>query len=107
VLALAVAVISSSNAIAPHAGESTFPEDGDLNRVDARGPPPLWVTSDFWVPMPPADTLPNAVFIDDPTVASDKRLDGWFLNLFERCAKVCERPAEKLSLPEERATCLP
>ena len=26
--------------------------------------------------MPPADTLPNAAFIDDPAVVSDKRLDS-------------------------------
>jgi hypothetical protein len=35
--------------------------------------------------MPPADTPPNAVFIDDPAVVSDKRLDGWFVDFFEDC----------------------
>jgi hypothetical protein len=35
--------------------------------------------------MPPADTAPNAVFIDDPAVVSDKRLDGWFVSFFEDC----------------------
>jgi hypothetical protein len=40
------------------------------------GPPPLWVTSNSGVPAPPADTAPNAAFIDDPGVVSDKRLDS-------------------------------
>ena len=53
--------------------------------TNAQGPPPLWVTSDSGLPMPPADTSPNALFIDDPAVVSDKRLDGWFLNFFEDC----------------------
>ena len=35
--------------------------------------------------MPPADTAPNALFIDDPAVVSDKRLDGCFLDFFEDC----------------------
>ena len=35
--------------------------------------------------MPPADTAHNALFIDDPAVVSDKRLDGWFLDFFEDC----------------------
>jgi hypothetical protein len=53
--------------------------------TNALGPPPLWVTSDSGVPIPPADTPPNALFIDDPAVVSDKRLDGWFLDFFEDC----------------------
>jgi serine protease AprX len=44
--------------------------------TNAQGPPPLWVTSDSGAPMPPADTLPNAAFIDDPAVVSDKLLDS-------------------------------
>jgi hypothetical protein len=44
--------------------------------TNALGPPPLWVTSNSGVPMPPADTLPTAVHIDDPAVVSDKRLDS-------------------------------
>lgn len=44
--------------------------------TNALGPPPLWVTSDSGVPMPPADSLPNSAFIDDPAVISDKRLDS-------------------------------
>ena len=43
---------------------------------NAQGPPPFWVTSNSGVPMPPAYTLPNAAFIDDPAVISDKRLDS-------------------------------
>jgi hypothetical protein len=43
--------------------------------TNAQGPPPVWVTSDSGMPAPPADTLPNAAFIDDPAVVSDKRLD--------------------------------
>lgn len=53
--------------------------------TNALGPPPLWVTSSSGVPMPPADTAPNALFVDDPAVVSDKRLDGWFLDFFEDC----------------------
>jgi len=33
-----------------------------------------WVTSNSGVPMPPADTPPNAVFVDDPATISDKQL---------------------------------
>jgi hypothetical protein len=44
--------------------------------TNAQGPPPLWVTSNSGVPVPPADTLPNAAFVDDPAVVSDKRLDS-------------------------------
>ncbi len=44
--------------------------------TNALGPPPLWVTSDSGVPMPPADSPPNATFIDDPGVVSDKRWDS-------------------------------
>lgn len=44
--------------------------------TNAQGQPPFWVTSNSGVPIPPADTLPNAAFIDDPAVVSDKRLDS-------------------------------
>src|SRR6476619_1745839 len=57
----------------------------DWLATNALGPPPLWVTSNSGLPMPPADTPPNAVFIDDPAVVSDKRLDGWFVSFFEDC----------------------
>jgi hypothetical protein len=48
----------------------------DWLATNALGPPPLWVTSNFGLPMPPADTPPNAAFVDDPGVLSDKRLDS-------------------------------
>src|SRR5215468_8748608 len=48
----------------------------DWLATNALGPPPLWVTSDSGLPTPPADTLPNAAFVDDPGVVSDKRLDS-------------------------------
>jgi hypothetical protein len=51
--------------------------------TNAQGPPLLWVTSNSGVPIPPADTLPNATFIDDPAVVSDKRLDSIQLSFFE------------------------
>ena len=38
--------------------------------------PPLWVTSDSGIPSPPAISPPNAAYIDDPAVVSDKRLDS-------------------------------
>jgi hypothetical protein len=47
--------------------------------TNALGPPPLWVTSDSGVPMPPADSPPNSAFVDDPDVISDKRLDSTVL----------------------------
>jgi hypothetical protein len=55
----------------------------DWLATNAQGPPPLWVTSDSGVPMPPADTPPNAAFIDDPPVVSDKRLDSFPIGFFE------------------------
>ena len=54
----------------------------DWVATNAQGPPPLWVTSNSGVPIPPADTPPNAAFIDDPAVVSDKRLDSLPLFLF-------------------------
>ena len=38
------------------------------------GDPPLWTTSNSGMPTPPADSPPNAAYIDDGQVASDKRL---------------------------------
>jgi serine protease AprX len=51
--------------------------------TNAQGPPPLWVTSNSGVPMPPADTPPNAAYIDNPAVVSDKRLQSFEFNFFE------------------------
>jgi len=48
----------------------------DWIATNVLGPPPTWVTSNSGVPVPPADSLPNAVFIDDPAAVSDKRLDS-------------------------------
>src|SRR6476620_1695672 len=55
----------------------------DWIATNAQGPPPLWGTSNSGVPMPPADSPPNAVFIDDPAVTSDKRLDSPQFSFFE------------------------
>jgi hypothetical protein len=53
--------------------------------TNALGPPPLWVTSNTGLPSPPADTLPNAAFVDDPDTVSDKRLDSMLFSFFEGC----------------------
>jgi serine protease AprX len=58
----------------------------DWVATNVQGPPPLWVTSDSGVPIPPADTLPNAAFVDDPPVVSDKRFDSQEFNIFEAFA---------------------
>jgi subtilisin family serine protease len=42
--------------------------------TNAQGPPPLWVTSNSGLPMPPAYSPPNAAYVNDPEVVSDKRL---------------------------------
>jgi len=42
--------------------------------TNAQGPPPLWVTSNSGLPTPPAYSPPNAAYVDDPNVVSDKRL---------------------------------
>ena len=55
----------------------------DWIATNAQGPPPLWGTSNSGVPIPPADSPPNAVFIDDPAVTSDKRLDSPPFSFFE------------------------
>ncbi len=44
--------------------------------TNASGPAPLWVTSNSGTPTPVADSLPNAAFVDDPAVVSDKRLES-------------------------------
>lgn len=53
--------------------------------TNALGSPPLWVTSNDGVPSPPADTPPNAAFIDDPAVLSDKRLDSPIFAFISGC----------------------
>jgi hypothetical protein len=42
-----------------------------------------WVTSNSGAPVPPADSLPNAAFIDDPANVSDKQLVSPSIFLFE------------------------
>ena len=42
-----------------------------------------WVTSNSGVPTPPADTVPNAAVVDDPSTTSDKRLDSPSIFLIE------------------------
>src|SRR4029450_8401137 len=36
----------------------------------------FWVTSNSGTPTPPADSLPNAAFVNDPALRSDKELDS-------------------------------
>ena len=48
----------------------------DWLATNALGAPPLWVTSSSGLPMPSAFSPPNAAFVDDPSVVSDKRLDS-------------------------------
>ncbi len=55
----------------------------DWIATNAQGPPPLWVTSNSGGPIPPVDTPPNAAFIDDPAVVSDKWLDSFQFSFFE------------------------
>ena len=58
----------------------------DWIATNLQGPPPLWVTSNSGMPNPPADTQPNAAFIDDPAVISDKLLDSLTFTVFEAAA---------------------
>src|SRR5438034_4437390 len=44
--------------------------------TNAQGPPPLWVISNSGVPSPPANTPPNAAFIDAPAGVSHESLDS-------------------------------
>lgn len=57
----------------------------DWLATNALGPPPLWITSNSGLPTPPADTPPNAAFVDDPVVVSDKRLDSPSIFFAEAC----------------------
>src|SRR5258707_3573889 len=56
--------------------------------MNAQGPAPLWVTSNSGVPTTVADSLPNAAFIDDPAVISDKRLDSPIIPVIAAGAQV-------------------
>jgi hypothetical protein len=44
--------------------------------ANAAGGAPLWVTSNAGNPPPASDSAPNAAFVDDPSTATDKRLDS-------------------------------
>ena len=50
-----------------------------------------WTTSNSGVPTPPADTLPNAAFVDDPATISDKQL------LSPNITLVCDAGAVQVS----------
>ena len=85
---------------------TTFREDFDQvtasalpvgwTTTNAAGSAPLWATSDAGFPMPPADSLPNAAFIDDPSVVSDKRLDSPSISIFTTNADVTFRQNRNL-----------
>jgi|GEM_PF-490781 len=64
----------------------------DWTAANAKGPPPLWVTSNAGNPSPAADSSPNAAFVDDPDLISDKRLDSPNIeNLFGTNARLTFR----------------
>jgi len=50
-----------------------------------------WVTSNSGVPMPPADTPPNAAFVDEPATISDKQL------LSPNITLICDQGAVQVS----------
>jgi hypothetical protein len=50
-----------------------------------------WVTSNSGVPTPPADTSPNAAFVDDPATISDKQL------LSPNISPICDASAVRIS----------
>ncbi|SRR6266403_998790 len=47
-----------------------------------------WVTSNSGVPTPPADTPPNAAFVDDPATISDKQLLSPNVSLSARAVQI-------------------
>jgi hypothetical protein len=59
--------------------------------TNAAGPTLLWVTSNAGNPTPSADTPPNAAFVDDPDVVSDKRLDSPAIAMFGTNARLTFR----------------
>jgi hypothetical protein len=83
------AALVLARVVAAEAKDGNYRVDGQCEPIlilseffDGVTPPALplgwssttWVTSNSGVPMPPADTLPNAVFVDDPATISDKQL---------------------------------
>jgi hypothetical protein len=92
--------------IAAEAADGSDRVDGQCNPIlllleffDGVTPPALpsgwssttWVTSNSGVPTPPADTLPNAGFVDDPATISDKQL------LSPNIDSVCDAGAVRIS----------
>ena len=59
--------------------------------TNAQGPAPLWVTSNAGAPAPVADSAPNAGFVDDPAVVSDKLLDTPAIGIQSGSAQVTFR----------------
>src|SRR5262249_2116330 len=83
------AAVVLAGGVAAETKEGNYRVDGQCEPIlllpeffDAVTPPALptgwssttWVTSNSGVPLPPADTLPNAVFVDDPATVTDKQL---------------------------------
>ena len=64
--------------------------------TNATGPTPLWVTSTSGTPSPAFDSSPNAAFVNDPAVVSDKRLDSPLIGI--------SNPAAQLSFRNNYAT---
>ncbi len=61
--------------------------------IDCAGTPNSdpWVTSNAGTPAPPADTPPNAAFVNDPNCISDERLDSPLFNVTSATATVTFR----------------
>ena len=51
----------------------------------------LWQSSNSGLPAPPADSLPNAAWVNDPAVVSDKRLDSPSIAITSNIAQVTFR----------------
>ena len=95
---VAAAAVGLARIVAAEAIEENDRVDGQCDPVflvleffDGVTPPALpigwssttWVTSNSGMPTPPADTLPNAAVVDDPSTTSDKRLDSPSIFLIE------------------------
>ena len=62
-----------------------------------------WVTSDSGVPTPPADTLPNAVFVDDPATISDKPFLHHLVNVLGHAVNAALIASLTLAVTRQRA----
>ncbi|MFZ1217721.1 MAG: hypothetical protein WAO00_00440, partial [Chthoniobacterales bacterium] len=56
----------------------------DWVATNTQGPAPLWVNSNSGLPSPAFDSPPNAAYVDDPNVVSDKRLESPTIHFFGR-----------------------